>query len=148
MLKKVYMFNKARNKFAWDEKLEIKMFQEEIKEFFDAESVAERIDAYVDCEYVIQGTEMKAIYNDEPNPNVKLWNRAENLMRSIIADELDGLSFDIVVERARDIVCASNELKGKELVEGKVSKKAFTVNATEQIASMVLVLKQEKKEGK
>jgi len=146
MLKKVYDFNQARNEFKFDRALEIKMFKEEVGEFFkEAKTTADRVDAYVDSEYVIQGSEMKSICHGKENPNTELWRRAEPIMRAILVSELAPLDINVIISKARIIVCDANEIKGKKLEDGKVSKDGFNVNPTLQIAEMIA---EEKKNSK
>jgi len=45
--------------------------------------------------------------------------------------------------KARVIVANANALKGNKLVNGKVSKEGFTIDATQQIADMIIVVKQD-----
>ena len=42
--------------------LEIAMIKEEIREFYEAETLAERIDAMIDVRYVYEGTQLKYNY--------------------------------------------------------------------------------------
>lgn len=140
MINKVYEFNKKRNGFKFNKELEVNMYREEQQEFYNAESLAERVDAYCDMEYVVQGTELKSLLFGEDNPNLENWTRMEPMARGIISGELVelGLDFNSVIEKARQIVVNANEVKGSNLDEnGKVSKEANIPNATNQIKELI-----------
>ncbi len=157
MIKHVYDFNQKRNAFAWDADLEKKMYQEEAREFFDATTLAERVDAVVDCQYVRLGTELKMSAN---GIQVMPYQNRENVMHEIIRAELsktfaamsqwgdqnitcgdNGKLMDSIMNKAQKIVCQANELKGlAKSAEGKVLKDASyeeKINATHLIAVMI-----------
>jgi len=138
----VYNFNKPRNGFKWDAANEQKMLQEEIKEFADATTVAERLDALIDTMYVWEGTKMKALFNSEVLSET-FRNGVESaiqMMYEIVKQELNA-SYDVfpeIIRRATKIVCDANALKPYKLDEkGKVKKGADTPNATKQIEEMI-----------
>ncbi len=147
-MKAIYDFNQVRNKFKFDEKLEQDMYAEEKREFYDAETLAERVDAYCDCKYVAFGTSMKMDANA-----VRLWpyQSDEFLMEQVIREEVDGTDYshnnvgscsgnktDIILRKAMKIVCDANALKLNQLnKDGKVEKQADLPNATELIAKMI-----------
>jgi hypothetical protein len=137
MYKSVYDFNKKRNQFKYDSGLEVDMFKEEVKEFFDAESLAERVDAIVDCYYVKTGTQMKLAYNGLKQELP--YNDPTGLMYNILLDEVkDEQKLNDIILKATDIVCNANDLKGNKLnKDGKVSKDGFTLNPTQQIKEMI-----------
>ena len=56
---KSYLFNQKRNKFKLDVELEKNMLLEEVREFYMALDMAERVDAVIDVEYVMEGSMMK-----------------------------------------------------------------------------------------
>ena len=153
----VYKFNQMRNEFEWDSQLEIKMYQEEAREFFDAKNLAQRVDAVIDCQYVRMGTEMKMAAN---GIQTMPYQNREYLMHEIIANEIeakftpmsqhgdsltscnDGYNLvNVIMGKAQKIVCQANELKGlAKSAEGKVLKDASyeeKINATHQIAAMI-----------
>ncbi len=143
MFKEVYEFNKIRNGFEYNVELESKMLKEEITEFFEADSLAERVDAYIDTEYVYFGTEMKTIAAGVENGFDDLYLRAKNMMQNIIAEEVGYENLEVIITKARKIVCDANAIKGKKLVDGKVSKENYNIDATSQISKMIdEVLKQ------
>jgi hypothetical protein len=136
MYKSVYEFNKNRNQFKYDASLEVKMFKEEVREFYEANTLAERVDAIVDCYYVKTGTQMKLAYNNKPLelPYVD----STGLMYNILLDEVkDEQKLNDIILKATDIVCKANELKGSKLVDGKVSKDGFNIPVTKQIEDMI-----------
>jgi hypothetical protein len=140
MVNSVIRFNKIRNEFKLDFKLERKMYMEEVREFFDATSLAQRIDGRIDTEYVYDGCEMKCLYNDVVNPFDVQYHRFTRMADSIIDKELRliGLDFHLVMKEAKQIVCDANDIKGLLLTdEGKVSKVGYTVDATKQIQDML-----------
>ena len=155
MIKHVYDFNQKRNQFEWDQELEKKMYKEECREFFDATTLAERLDAVVDCQYVRLGTELKMAANGITT--MPYINR-ESIMHELIQVELSkkftpmsvygenaiqcGTNiYDKILKKAQKIVCEANELKGLAKSEdGKVLKDAAyeeKINATVLIAAML-----------
>jgi len=142
MIIDVVNFNKKRNKLAWNDVLEIKMLDEEIREFWDATTVAERVDAYIDTQYVWIGTRVKASYNSVAiNIDVRnTINQTLELMEDYLKEEL-GKHYDTVIANAKKIVCSANELKGSKLNEdGKVikdEKYRAAIDATKSIALMI-----------
>jgi len=141
-MKKVYEFNQKRNGFKLDTTLEVAMLKEEIQEFYEATTLAERIDAMVDVRYVYEGTQLKCNYNMEPMDEslTKVIGQFHRLSTTIVAQELGDNSqyLDKIMDKAWDIVCAANELKLNQLDEnGKVVKQENLPNATVQIAEML-----------
>ena len=141
-MKAVMEFNKKRNGFKLDLGLEREMIKEEIQEFYDAETLAERIDAMIDVRYVYEGTQMKCNYNFIPmDENItKIVGQFHRLSTTLVAEELGDNSqyLDKIMDKAWDIVCAINATKGTKLDEnGKTIKTDDIENATEKIAEML-----------
>ena len=132
-------FNKERNKLSLDMKLELSMLREEIKEFWDAETVAQRMDALVDTEYVWIGTQMKASYNTFhlPDELVSSMRQTLGIMGDVLAEEL-GMHMAECYHLARKIVCDINAMKGTDKTEeGKVKKHKELRDATKEIGLMI-----------
>ena len=140
----VYEFNKARNQFAFNAEHEQKMFNEEKKEFYEANSLAERVDALVDCKFVALGTQMKM----DANGILKApYHNDVYLMENILREEIEGISnevfgchdgrFEKIMRKAETIVCQANELKTKQLDKNGKVIKGDIPNATELIAKMI-----------
>ena len=142
MINDVVEFNKRRNQLKWDLDLELKMLREEIREFWEAETIAERVDAFVDTEYVWFGTKVKASYNTIAlhKDLTKSVEDSLTLMQEYLFKELNSKVWE-VIENARKIVCKANALKGSKLdKDGKVLKdEAYkeAIDATKQIALMI-----------
>lgn len=151
MYKKVYDFNQKRNQFHYDAGLEKAMYIEEKQEFYLADNLAKRVDAYCDCRYVEMGTQMKM---DNVGETSMPYTSGDHIMYDIIESEIRGSNYgmgiqggipcddnritDKVISKAMKIVCECNELKTANLDEnGKVSKQADLPNATELIAKML-----------
>ena len=135
----VIEFNKQRNKLELDFKNELLMLREEIREFWEAHTVAERVDALVDTEYVWIGTRAKCSYNTYSIPSdIKEGIEASiDLMTEYLFEEL-GDNMLHILGRARAIVCSANAEKGQKLDEnGKVTKEGFKRDATAEIAEMI-----------
>ncbi len=128
---------------------ELKMLREEIREFWDAETVAERVDAFVDTEYVWLGTQVKCSYNTYSIPR-EIKDGIEvslHLMERYLMEELNYETYHRIINNARDIVCSANAEKGKNLdKDGKVTKDGFTRNATAEISAMIADTLSEAKE--
>ena len=149
-MKAIYDFNQIRNQFKFSEKLEIEMWEEEKREFYDATTLAERVDAYCDCRYVSIGTSMKM---DANGIRVCPYNSDVYMLEEIIREEIDGANYgnnggtmtscyggktDVILRKAMKIVCDANALKLNQLnKDGKVEKQADLPNATELIAKMI-----------
>lgn len=141
-MKNVLLFNMRRNKMELDEKLELDMLHEEIKEFYEAETLAEQIDAMIDVRYVYEGTQLKYNYNLKPMPPeiTKIVGEFHRYSSTIVSQILgdDSTHLDKIMSRAWDIVCDINELKVSELDEnGKVVKQHDLPNATHKIAELL-----------
>ena len=138
MLKEVMEFNRVRNGFKYDAELEIAMYAEEVLEFFDANTTAERLDALVDCSYVRMGTMLKLAYNNKSVNDLPYERNVEQVMVSILTEELGKHMFNKVIRVAEDIVCAANAQKCSDLDNGgKVIKTEDIPDATEQIRVML-----------
>ncbi len=139
MLIAVTKFNRERNGLELNFNNELNMLREEIKEFWDATTVAERVDAFVDTEYVWLGTLVKCSFNTFAIPKeIKDGIEASlSLMSNYLTDEL-GEDCSKIINNARDIVCSANAEKGKKLdKDGKVTKEGFKRDATAEIAAMI-----------
>ncbi len=142
-MKNVYLFNQKRNQFKLDEKLEDDMYLEEVKEFFDAIDMADRIDAILDVKYVWNGTKMKYAMAGKELP-VEWVQRSEEFIamaNSIIIMDFDD-NHQLASKLMKEfwiIVCDCNALKVAKLdANGKVLKKQEGMeleipNATELI---------------
>ncbi len=155
MLKHVFEFNQNRNAFEYSADAEIKMYDEEVKEFFDAKTFAEKVDAYIDCQFVRYGTEMKLAANGQSTlPYVNQERLMYDILEASFSDKfltIDHYGQNIacnenqllakIIKKAQEIVCKANQLKGYDLDEnGKVIKsQAYidSVKATEQISKMI-----------
>ncbi len=138
MYVEVMKFNKERNQLVWNMDNELKMLKEEIKEFWDAETVAQRLDALIDTEFVWIGMQMKASYNTFhiPDELVTSIRQSLGIMGDVLAEEL-GKDMAMCYHNARKIVCECNAMKGKELDDdGKVIKGKIR-DATKEIALMI-----------
>ena len=149
-MKNVLEFNMRRNKLELDVRpfggstmpLEVAMLKEEIQEFYDAETLAERIDAMIDVRYVYEGSQLKYNYNflvmDE---NItKIVGQFHRMSTTIVAQELgdDAQYLDKIMDKAWTIVCDVNAMKVAELdADGKVIKQKDLPNATEMIAELL-----------
>ena len=138
-------FNKKRNQLELpktDGKTnitnELLMIREEIREFWDATTVAERLDAYIDTKYVWLGTQIKASYNTSYIPD-ELYDgvgRTLRLMEDMLIDELED-DFFKCEQLAEKIVCRVNSHKtNKKDENGKVIKGDIE-DATKSIALMI-----------
>jgi len=149
-MKAVLEFNLRRNKLELDTRpgegsvmpLEIAMLQEEIKEFYDAKDLAERIDAMIDVRYVYEGTQLKYNYNFKPmDTNItKVVGEFHRLSTSLVAEELgdDSQYLDKIMNKAWEIVCRINALKVAELdANGKVIKQKDLPDATQEIRELL-----------
>lgn len=142
MIIAVTQFNKKRNNLELNPKLEIGMLMEEIKEFWDATTVAQRLDALVDTEYVFLGTRIKFSNGGTSiNRDMRDWiEDSINLMYIYLNEEL-GEHFYICHTNAKTIVSNANAIKGNKLDEdGKVMKDdeySRKIDATKQIAEMI-----------
>jgi hypothetical protein len=129
----VLEFNRERNGLSYDEELEIRLFTEEAREFFEAKTTAERIDAFTDMEYVRLGTVLKLSYNNLSQDELPYDVTVVDIAINILKKEL-GSDFGNVLAFAERIVCEINATKGTELKNGKVTKALNIRNATEEIA--------------
>lgn len=142
MIKAVYLFNQQRNNFEINLENELKMLEEEIKEFYDATTTAERVDAFIDVQYVWEGTLMKLNRNMmvPTQANKDLFYNFKSIAESVLMEELGG-HYNTVIKNTKQIVCNANAIKGNKLDDnGKVMKDdAYKerIDATKQIALMI-----------
>ena len=137
MHKAVYDFNQSRNNFELDMDLEIRMLKEEVQEFFAAKSLAERIDAIIDVDYVWQGTKMKCL-NDMTLPAASLVEFIDKFLKmamAIVIKELpSGITIDEAMVFAGKTVVRCNAAKGTTKdADGKINKENFGLDATAEI---------------
>ncbi len=153
-MKNVLEFNLRRNKLELDTRpnvngssedtrpLEVAMLKEEIQEFWEAKTLAERIDAMIDVRYVYEGSQIKYNYNFLPMDEdiTKIVGQFPRLSTTLVAAELGDNSqyLDKIMDKAWDIVCECNALKVAELDDnGKVIKQDGLPDATVLIAEML-----------
>ena len=142
MIIAVAEFNKKRNNLHINMELEVAMLHEEIREFWDAKTTAERLDALVDTKYVWDGTRIKASYHGVGiETSMYKWiEDSTSLMYDYLQEEL-GDNFHTCYRYATKIVCDANAIKGNKLDEnGKVLKDDDynrKIDATAQIAEML-----------
>jgi len=140
----VFKFNQKRNEFKFDEELETDMRTEEINEFFEAKTLAEMLDAYVDTNYVWFGTKMKAVKSGIVIGK-ELINYMDNvfaLMLDIMRNRIEQANFALdmweLIEESEKIVCEINNEKISKLDKnGKVMKQKTLRDATKEIAEML-----------
>ena len=137
MLKEVYEFNKIRNNFKYIMELEQSMYHEEVLEFFDANTTAERLDALVDCSYVRMGTMLKLGRNGKSVNKLPYERDVEQIMVSVLVEELGQDLFDRTIRLAEKIVCDCNAQKLFKLDENGKAMKGEIPNATELISQML-----------
>jgi len=137
-------FNKKRNGFELDYELEMNMLKEEIREFLDAEDLAEMVDAYVDVMYVFSGTRMKYSYGFRllPEEFTLLVDEFESIAYEIMLEKVGSKNtLNDIINKAKEIVANANAMKGTKLDEnGKVFKDEEykkAIDATEQIRNML-----------
>ena len=141
-MKNVLEFNKGRNQLDLNPQLELDMLKEEIQEFYDAETLAERIDAMVDVRYVYEGTQLKHNYHMLPMSKdiTTVVGEFHRISSTIVSQELgdDAQYLDKIMTKAWDIVCEINAMKVSELDEnGKVVKQKNLPDATEHIDQLL-----------
>jgi len=144
-MRNVLEFNLRRNKLELDTRvngLESQMLQEEIQEFYEAKTLAERIDAMIDVRYVYEGTQLKYNYNMAPmcEKLTKIVGQFHRISTTLVAEELgdDSQYLDKIMDKAWDIVCEVNAMKVAELdTNGKVIKQKDLPDATAMIATML-----------
>ena len=105
MLKEVMEYNKI-NGLKLVSKTEIATYAKQVRKFFDGNSTADRINSLVDCEYVRFGTQIKMAYNGVTE--LPYDKSVEQIMVSILLEEIPKSIFDTVIRQAEKIVCTDN----------------------------------------
>ncbi len=139
----VYKFNQEKCGFDLDTGNEHNMLKEELKEFFDAKTLAERVDAMIDVRYVYEGTQMKFSYAGRTlDKSISdLVGQFHRLSSTIVIQELGEQREHImgdIMDKAWAIVCEINEEKNIGVDKNnKVKKQDDLRNATEEISDMI-----------
>ena len=138
----LFKFNRLRNGFKLDMELEVAMVEEEIQEFFTANTLAEQIDALVDTSYVYEGTRIKALFNGFTiDEGFTKWvENSIEYMVNVLVERVGGYEqAHEIHNRAYKIVCDINAMKISKLDEnGKVMKQKDLPDATNAIAHMLV----------
>ena len=140
---RVIDWNKRHNGLKYDLSLEVRMLQEEAKEFFMAETLPERVQEYCDFLFVWCGTRVKYLANADPVTVVSKRSRINDfaLVREWVDDvlretggnirlqlrEYYGPQAHTILKESMDAVITANEAKipGNQTEDGKTKKGPF-----------------------
>jgi len=160
-------WNMKRNKLEYDVKLERKMLHEEFREFMEAETLVDRLDAFVDFMFVFIGTEAKYLYsinhmiNGEPlaHTDVQYLLNVDSYyeyMEQQVKHEVVNFLFDNeiseyfcydvageVITKVYEIVLEANEQKTQVGADGKITKPADFYPPEGKIQELLINLKNE-----
>jgi len=146
---KIVAWNKVRNDLVYSKELEDNMLYEELNEYFEAESIVDKLDAIADFFFVAAGTVAKYHRTKLRNPDQYYSDVSDDFVDAlpvILADfqgfiAILGIPFDKakeMIHRTLDIVIRANEQKGTEKDEnGKIKKPDNFVKPEDQIAMYV-----------
>lgn len=153
-------WNRKRNGLKFDIDLETQMLSEEANEFYMAETLVDRFDAWADFIFVGVGTVTKYLatkhkyYVDQKETQEQVdaltaWMEHNRMqMVELLSEEIlainpkygqdDGEMFDELCKKVQDIVIEANEAKGTTLdCKGKVTKHADFVKPELQIDNLL-----------
>lgn len=137
---RVINWNKRHNGLKYDLSLEVRMLQEEAREYWMANTLPERIQEYCDFLFVWCGTRVKYLADKEPVSTVSKRTRMNefNQVREWIDDELKeigenihnqiwkycGPQIHVILSESMDAVITANEAKipGNQTGDGKTKK--------------------------
>jgi len=140
---RVIDWNKKHNGLKYDLSLEIRMLQEEAREYWMADTLPERIQEYCDFLFVWCGMRVKYLADREPLSTVSKRTRMNEFaqVREWIDDELFGIGENIrlqvrkycgpqihkILEESMDAVITANEAKipSNQTEDGKTKKGPF-----------------------
>lgn len=160
---RILQWNKKRNNLKYDIDLETKMLTEEANEFFVAETLVDRLDAFADFAFVAIGTAMKYMavkHKDFHNLDIdkadfealsEYINTVQSQMGTMLYEEVSALKTSMLYEDENGdtdlsklledvllIVISANEAKGFELnADGKVMKPEGFVKPEAQIDNLL-----------
>jgi len=134
-------WNYGRNKLELDSNLEINMLAEEAKEYFDAKTFVDRVDAVCDLIFVGVGTLAKTS-NAYHLSAKELFAPIDFILTDFVGRvEAEGISSEVfmgMLTESLDAVITANEEKGTDRDEnGKVKKPEGFVPPEERIAEIV-----------
>ena len=136
---KIIKWNKDRNQLKYSPKLEGSMLSEEAREFFEADTFIDRVDAYCDFQFVSVGTKAKLLnqtmygiaeirnVNKELSDYEEYFYQVTDLMNKVLEEEYESFKPKIPLGKflnlSLKIVVDANEQKSKNKnAEGKVQK--------------------------
>lgn len=140
-INRIVDWNRKRNNFELNSDLEIDMLREEVKEYFDAETFVDQMDAVCDVVFVAVGTVAKSAYGFHISTK-ELFSPIDFVLTDFVGRaEAEGIApeqFMQSISVCLDIVIDANEQKGTERDEaGKVIKPAGFVPPEETIAAVL-----------
>lgn len=148
-------WNRERNGLAFNSDLEIKMLQEECNEFFQAETMVERLQEFSDFLFVYTGTVAKysavtlnnvASFQNlfQQMAEIQTWAEERmSMMSRMVVKEIQFLTnheedIEQILQGALDAVISANEAKGTEKDEnGKVVKGPDYVSPVTAIQTLI-----------
>ena len=134
-------WNYERNELVLDSNLEINMLAEEAKEYFDAKTFVDRVDAVCDIIFVGVGTLAKTA-NAYHLSAKELFAPIDFILTDFVGRvEAEGLNSDVFMQmlgESLDAVISANEEKGTEKTpDGKIKKPEGFVPPEDRITDII-----------
>lgn len=144
---RIVAWNLKRNNLAWNFELEKSMLMEEVREFLEAKTLANRLKEFADIAFVFIGTKAKAeksgegslAYDDLINwVDASLVVFGKTIVDTLIELFGEDADLDEFADQVMNLVVSANEAKGTEKDEnGKVIKGANYVKPEPEIEKLI-----------
>ncbi len=144
-------WNMERNNLDLNSKLEIEMIMEEVKEYYEADTFIDRLDAVADIIFVAVGTYTKATKNFHLVQDNYLAPLEMVLTDFVGRYEVEGINVEItaVITEVLNIVIDANERKGTNKDEnGKIIKPDDFISPEDTISDYIDYLRTFEEDGK
>jgi hypothetical protein len=108
--------------------LELKMFHEETREFWEATTLTDRVDAYCDSQFVAVGSDFKIGTNQNETLNTMILDNLNGMLCYMMlndfkpTDEASETAVFNLLDACYQEVLIANQLKPTERVNGKIIK--------------------------
>jgi len=137
---KIAMWNKERGLVVWDINLEMKLILEEAKEYYDAETLVDKFDAFLDLGFVAHGSAFKYTHNSVNNKEFEEFISLLGIIRKDFQSLINIYHEDFrdLANSGLEIVLKYNNKKSSEKNEfGKIIKPKDFVGPEKELQELL-----------